>query len=327
MSSGNDARYQPRGNELPQRQTFRDRRVQTDHVSHGLRTIEWRVTGGSNDADDSRQAVRNDENGGEYDGDDEPSNDYGHTNHQNGRGDRRRSGRLQEQSLRRDPPIAKFVRFEGQRKSSEGRKFFSPSGLQNSEKATARYGGIEFPLLPVSDQHTPESLSQAALDFAEISSGKFAKCVKFLRQHAGLLNENYHLYIQEAWQALWDGENQYAHQCLSRWFLLDECRGMQPKDIDKHINQRGFSGKKFLDKVDSMYRTLKTLRKQILLEREQTGKKGPGHHPNAASSWTFNRVQAFLQGPDGLKVLSNVGEVCSFVVQMKKSFRGKREEV
>jgi hypothetical protein len=79
--------------------------------------------------------------------------------------------------------------------------------------------------------------------------------------------------------------------------------------------------------VDSMYRTLKTLRKQILLEREQAGKKGLGHHPNAASSWTFNRVQTFLQGPDGLKVLSNVGEVCNFVVQMKRSFRGKREEV
>src|SRR5271154_3808168 len=136
MSSDNDARYQPWGNELPQRQTLRDRRVQTDYVSHGLRTIEWRGTGGSNDLDDSRQVVQNDENEGEHDGDDEPSNDYDHTNYQNGRGDRRRSGRLQEQSLRRDPPIAQFVRSEAQRKSSQGRKLFSPSGLQNSEKAT-----------------------------------------------------------------------------------------------------------------------------------------------------------------------------------------------
>ena len=327
MSSDNDARYQPWGNELPQRQTLRDRRVQTDYVSHGLRTIEWRGTGGSNDSDDSRQVVQNDENEGEHDGDDEPSNDYDHTNYQNGRGDRRRSGRLQEQSLRRDPPIAQFVRSEAQRKSSQGRKLFSPSGLQNSEKATTRYGGTEFPLLPVSDQHTPESLSQAALGFAEINSGEFVECVKFLQQHAGLLDENYHLYIQEAWQALWDREKQYAHQCLSRWFLLDECRGMQPRDIDKHINQRGFSGKRFMDKVDSMYRTLKILRKKIL---EQAAKKDLGHHSNVASSpssWSFNRVQTFFQGPDVLKVVSNVGEVCNFVAQVKRSFRGKKEEV
>jgi len=167
------------------------------------------------------------------------------------------------------------------------------------------------------------------LGFAEINSGEFVECVKFLRQHASLLGENYHLYIQEAWQALWDGEKQYAHQCLSRWFLLDECRGMQPRDIDKHINQRGFSGKRFMDKVDSMYRTLKTLRKQILLEREQAAKKGLGHHSNVASSpssWSFNRVQTFFQGPDVLKVVSNVGEVCNLVVQVKRSFRGKREE-
>jgi hypothetical protein len=285
------------------------------------------VSGGSNDADYSGQVVWNNENEGEYDGDDEPSNDYGHTNYRNDRGDRRRSGRLQGQSLRRDPSIAKFVRSEAQRKSSQGRKLFSPSGLQNSEKATTRYGGIEFPLLPVSDQHIPEPLSQAALDFAEIKSGEFVRCVKFLRQHASLLHEDYHLYIQEAWQALWDGDKQYAHQCLSRWFLLDECRGMQPRDIDKHINQRGFSGKRFMDKVDSMYRTLKTLRTQILLEREQAAKKGLGHHSNVASSWSVNRVQTFFQGADGLKVLSNVGDVCSFVVQMGRTFRGKREEV
>jgi hypothetical protein len=327
MSGDNGARYQPWGNELPQRQTFRGRRVQTDNVSHGLRTIEWGVTGGSNDADDPRQVVRNDENEGEYDGGDEPSNNYDHTNYQNGRGDRRRSGRLQEQSLRRDPPIAQFVRFEAQRKSSQGRKLFSSSGLQNSERATTRHGGVEFPLLPVSDQHTPESLSQAALHFADINSGEFVECVKFLRQHASLLGENYHLYIQEAWQALWDGEKQYAHQCLSRWFLLDECRGMQPRDIGKHINQRGFSGKRFLDKVDSMYRTLKTLRKQILLEREQAAEKGLGHHSNVASSWSFNKVQTFFQGPDVLKVLSNVGEVCNFAVQVKRSLRGKMAEV
>jgi hypothetical protein len=326
MSSDNDARYQPRGNELPQQQTPRDRRIQTDDASHGQRTIEWRTTGDSNDADDSQQVVRNDENEGEYDGDDEPSNDYDHTNHQNGRGDRRRSGKLQEQSMRRDPPIAKFIRFEGQRKSTQGRQFFSPSCLQNSEMSTTRYGETKFPLLPISDQHTPESLSQAGLDFAEINSGEFMKCVKFLRQHAGLLDENYHLYIQEAWQALWDREKQYAHQCLSRWFLLDECRGMQPRDIDKHINQREFSGKRFLDKVDSMYRTLKTLRKQILLEREQAAKKGLGHHSDVASSWSFNGVRTFLQGADGLRVLNNVGEVCNFVVQMKRSFRGKRGE-
>ena len=330
MSSDNDGRYQPWGNELPPRQTLRDRRVQTDYVSHGLRSIEWPVTGGSNDADDSRQVVRNDENDGEYGGDDGPSNDYDHTTYQNGRGGRRCSGRLQEQSLRRDPPIAKFVRFEAQRKSAQGRKFFSPSGLQNSEKATTRYGGIEFPLLPVSDQHSQESLSQAALDFAEINSGGFVKCVKFLRQHTGLLDENYHLYIQEAWQALWDRENQYAHQCLSRWFLLDECRGMLPRDIDKHINQRGFSGERFMDKVDSMYRTLKTLRKQILLEREQATKEGLGHHSivvSGPSSWSINRVQTFFQGADGLKVLSNVGEVCKLVMHVKKTFRGKKGEV
>jgi hypothetical protein len=325
MSSDNDARYQPGGNELPQRQTLRDRRVQTDYASHGLPTIEWRATGGSNDADDSRQVVRNDENEGEYDGDDEPSNDYDHTNYQNGRGDRRHSGRLQEQALRRDPQIAMFIRSEGQRKSSQGRQFFSPLGLQNSKRAVTRYGGIEFPLLPISDQHTLEQLSQAGLDFAAIKSGEFLKCVKFLRQHAGLLDENYHLYIQEAWQALWDREKQYAHQCLSRWFLFDECRGMQPRDIDKHINQRGFNGKTFMDKVDSMYDTLKTLRKQILLEREQAAKKGLGHHSNVPSSWSLNRVQAFFQGAEGLKVLKNVGEVCNFAVQMKRSFGGKGE--
>jgi hypothetical protein len=271
-SSDNDARYQPWANELPQRQALRDRHVQTDYAPHDLPTIEWRTTGGSNNANDSRQVVRNDENEGEYDGDDEPSNNYDRANYQNGRGGRRHSDRLQEQSLRRDPPIAKYIRSEGQRKSSQGRQFFSPLTLQNSKKTTTRYDGIEFPLLPISDRHTEEWLSQAGLDFAAIRSGEFIKCVKFLRQHAGLLDENHHLYIQEAWQALWDREKQYAHQCLSRWFFLDECRGMQPRDIDKHVNQRGFNGKKFMDKVDSMYRTLKTLRKQILLEREQAAK-------------------------------------------------------
>ena len=317
ISSDNDT-----GNELPQRPSFRDRRVQTDYAPHGLPTIEWYASGGSNDADHSQQVVWNDENEGEYDGDDEPSNDYDHTNYRNDRGDSRCSTRSQRQSLRRDPPIAKFVRCEALRKSSQGRKLFSPSGLQNSEKATTRYGGTEFPLLPVSGQHTPEPLSQTALNFAEIKSGKFVQCVKFLRQHAGLLGEDYHLYIQEAWQALWDGEKHYAHQCLSRWFLLDECRDMEPRDIDKHINQRGFSGKRFMDKVDSMYRALKTLRKQILLEREQAAKKGLSHHSNVASSWSFNRVQTFFEGADGLKALRNVGDVCSLVAQMKRSLQG-----
>jgi hypothetical protein len=327
MSSDSDARNQSPGNELPQRPSLRDRHVQTDHASHGLPAIEWPGSGGVNDADYSRQVVRSNVDEGEYDGDDGPSSDRDRINYRNDREDRRRSTRLQGQSFRRDPVIANFVRSEAQRKSSQGRKLFSPSGLQNSEKATTRQGDIEYPLLPISDQHTSKSLSQSALDFAEIESGDFAQCVKFLRQHASLLGEgeNYHLYIQEAWQALWDGEKHYAHRCLSRWFLLDECRNMRPGDVDKHINQRGFSGKKLMDKVDSMYRTLKTLRKQILLEREQAANRALGHHNNAASTWSFNRVQAFFQGADGLKVLSNVGEVCNFVMQVKRSLGGKTE--
>src|SRR3954468_18748222 len=82
-SSDNDAGYQSSGNGLPQRPNLRDRRVQTDYASHGLRAIEWRVSGGSNDVDYSRQVVWNNENEDEYDGDDEPSNDYGHINYRN----------------------------------------------------------------------------------------------------------------------------------------------------------------------------------------------------------------------------------------------------
>jgi hypothetical protein len=311
ISSDNDAGNEPGGNEL------RDCRVQTDYSPHGLSTIEWRPSGGSNDVDHSRQVVRNDE----------PGNDYDHTNYRNNRGESRCSTRSQRQPLRREPSIVKFIRSEAQRKSSHGRKLFSPLSLQDSKKTTTRYGGTEFPLLPVSGQHTPEPLSQTALNFAEIESGDFVQCVKFLQQHAGLLGEYYHLYIQEAWQALWDGEKHYAHQCLSRWFFLDECRDMRLRDIDKHINQRGFSGKRFLDKVDSMYRTLKTLRRQILLERKQAAKRGLGHNNDVASSWSFNRVQTFLQGADGLNVLRNVSDVCSLVAQMKRSLRGQGGEV
>jgi hypothetical protein len=311
-SSDNNAGNEPRGDELPQRPYLRDRRDQTDYTAHGLPTIEWCASGSSNNVGQSRQVVWNDE----------PNNDHDHTNHRNDRGESPRSTRSQGQSLRHEPPIANFVRFEGQRKSSQGRKLFSPSGLQNSEKATTRYDGIEFPLLPVSGQHTPESLSQTALNFAEIESGDFVGCVKFLQQHSGLLGEYYHLYIQEAWQALWDREKHYAHQCLSRWFLLDEFRDMRPRDIDKHINQRRFSGKRFMDKVDSMYRTLKTLRDKILLEKQRAEKRDPGYHNNVASSWSLDKVQTFFQGADGLNVLRNVGDVCSLVAQMKKSLQG-----
>jgi hypothetical protein len=71
-----------------------------------------------------------------------------------------------------------------------------------------------------------------------------------------------------------------------------------------------------------MYRTLKTLRKQILLERERAAKKGLGYHNNVAPGWSLDKVQTFFRGADGLNVLRNVGDVCSLVAQMKKSLQG-----
>jgi hypothetical protein len=316
--TGNDngERYRPSGNEPCHRPILRDHRVKTYDACNSRRAIEWTVTELSDGAENSQQVARIDRNEDEYEGDDENNRNDSETDDEYHRRDRRCSSKRAEQPSRRDPrnpPIAKFVRSQAQRKSSYGRALFSPSALQNGETAMTRYGAVEFPLLPIWNHHSPPSLSQAALEFADINSGEFHLCIRFLGEHESLLHENYHAYLQEAWKALWDGEKPYAHQCLSRWFLLDECRQIWPRDIGKHINQRTFSGSDFLDKVDDMYRTLKRLRQDVLGEMAQAARGQVGDGSQAKSSRPFSGVWGLVQGVDRAKVLSNIGTVCRLV--------------
>lgn len=319
---GNDNRksYQSSGNEPSPQRIVRDHRVQTFNASHIPRAIEWTLSGHASDTDDSRQVAQYDLN--EYDGSDENSGNGNEADDERDRRDRRYSTRAREHSLYRDPPIAKFVRSEARRRSSQGRKFFSPASFQNAEMAVTRYGGEQFPLLPMPNEHSSDSWSQAAWDFANIKSGEFHLCVKFLRNHETLLQEDYHPYLQEAWKALWDKEKVYAHQCLSRWFLLDECRQIRPKDIGKHINQRGFSGPRFMDKVGAMYKELKTLRKQIMLEKARAA--SPDDSSNFTSDRSTKGVQNFFHRVDrATEVLSNVGNVYTLVKYVRKGLNGE----
>jgi hypothetical protein len=189
-----------------------------------------------------------------------------------------------------------------------------------------RYGAREFPLLPISNQRCPSSLSQAALDFANISSGDFNHCVKFLRGHDSLLREDYHSYLQEAWKALWDEEKSYAHQCLSRWFLLDECRHIWPADIGKHIHKRTFSGKKFLDRVDGMYKALKTLRQDVMREMASAASAGAGDTGNEMSYWSIKGIRGLWQGVDRETVWRNAENVYRFVADVKRELNGRMHE-
>ena len=182
-----------------------------------------------------------------------------------------------------------------------------------------RLGAVEIPLLPMPNPHTADSLSHAALEFAHISSGDWRKCVKFLQDHEWLLHEDYHPYLQEAWIALWDDDKHHAHRCLSRWYLLDECRQIWPKDIARHINQRGFSGDKFMDKVDAMCKTLKNLRQRILVERN-TG----------TATWSLRGVRGFFQDVNRATVLNKVGNVYKVVAEVAEvvsEIRGNGREV
>jgi hypothetical protein len=190
-----------------------------------------------------------------------------------------------------------------------------------------RHGTMEFPLLLIPTTQTPPSLSQAALDFTGIGSGDFRRCLKFLREHESLVREDYHLYLQEAWKALWDNEKGYAHQCLSRWFLLDECQQIWPRDIGKHINQRKFSGSKFLDKVDDMYNTLKTLRQDVLHEMAQAADGAPRNASNITAGWSFTGVRTFFQDVDRAKVLSNFGNLYRLVTEVRSELKGGKQEL
>jgi hypothetical protein len=324
---GNDEgeRYQRSGNERCHRPVLRDHRVQTCDASHSTRAIEWTVTSNPSGIEDSQQVTQIEGTEDEYDGDDETNGNYNENDYYRRR-DCRRSTRPPEQSSYYDPPIANFVRSQAQRRSSHGRALFSPSSLQNGETAMTRYGAIEFPLLPISNQRSTSSLSQAALNFANISSGDFRLCVIFLRDHESLLREDYHSYLQEAWKALWDEEKVYAHQCLSRWFLLDECRQIWPRDIGKHINQRTFSGKKFLDGVDDVYKALKTLRQDVLREMGLTASGGAGDAGGGMSHWSIKGIGGFLQGVDRAKVLRNVENVCRLVTDVRRELKGRKQE-
>lgn len=190
-----------------------------------------------------------------------------------------------------------------------------------------RHGTMEFPLLLIPTTQTPPSLSQAALDFTGIGSGDFRRCLKFLREHESLVREDYHLYLQEAWKALWDNEKGYAHQCLSRWFLLDECQQIWPRDIGKHINQRQFSGSKFLDKVDDMYKTLRTLRQDVLHEMAQAADGAPRNASNITAGWSFTGVRTFFQDVDRAKVLSNFGNLYRLVTEVRSELKGGKQEL
>jgi hypothetical protein len=284
------------------------------------------VTTDSNGAEDSPQVAQPDGDEDEHDGVDEINGKHNVTSDDCYRRDPRRSSKPPQQWSRHDPPIANLVRSQAHRKSSYGRAFFSPAGLQNGEKAMTRYGTMKFPLLPISNHNNPSSLSQAALDFADIRSGDFYLCVKFLREHDSLLHQDYHPYLQEAWKALWDGEKTYAHQCLSRWFLLDECRQIWPRDIGKHINQRPFSGKKFMDKVDDIYNTLKTLRQDVLPKMAQEADGAPGDANNLTLGCSIKGVRDFLQGIDREKVLSNIGNVYRMVAEVKRELQDRKQD-
>lgn len=321
LGNRKDERYDRSRNERHHRPVLRDDRVQTDGACDTIRAVERTASANPNGGEDSSQAALSDDIKDELGGEDEIRGKQHETNDYLRR-DRRRFRKSSEQVLHHDPPIASFVRSQAQRRSSYGRAFFSPSNLRNGETAMTRHGTREFPLLPIPTQSSAPSLSQAASDFANIRSGDFQLCLKFLQEHKNLLREDYHFYLQEAWKALWDEEKIYAHQCLSRWFLLDECRQIWPSDIRKHINQRTFSGSKFLDKVDEMYNTLKTLRQDVLGEMAQAADGAPRNASNITSGWSIKEVRRFFQGVDRAKVLSNVGYVYRLVTDMRSELKG-----
>ena len=326
IANDNGERCQRSRNERGHRPLLRDRRVQTDAPSHITRAIEWTVSANQNGAEDSLQVTTNDGYGNDYEGDDESDGNYDETDDESQTG-RRPLRTPAEQLPGSDPPIAKFVRSQAQRRSSYGRAFFSPSGLQNGETGISRYGRMEYPLLRISSQHCSPPLSQAALDLAEFRSGDFRPCVQFLREHENLLHEDYYPYLQEAWKALWDDEKTYAHQCLSRWFLLDECRRIWPRDIGKHINQRTFSGPQFLDKVDDMYKTLKTLRQDVLREMGQATNGAPHQTSSLTSSWPLKNVRSFFKGIEGAKVMNNAGIVYRLAKEVRRELKGNKTEL
>lgn len=190
-----------------------------------------------------------------------------------------------------------------------------------------RNGKVEYPLLPISLQHGTSPLSPAACDFADIRSGDFRLCVEFLHRHERLLRDDYHPYLQEAWKALWDGDKSYAHQCLSRWFLLDKCWHMQPEDIGRYINRRTFSGPKFLDKVDDMYKTLKTLRQDVQRDMDEAANRAAGSASKATSTWSINGVLQYFQGVDQARVVRNVGNIYRLMAEVGREFRDRNQDL
>ena len=233
------------------------------------------------------------------------------------------------------PQFEDYVRSRSFRQTSQGRMLFSPSGLRDSKICTSR-NGETFPLLPITELDETAPLSRAAAEFAAFSSGDFQGCIKHLEKYEGLLNdEGRGWYLQEAWKAIWDREGDhtripfsrkgdYAHQCLSRWFLLDMCNDdMDSNDLNKYINSRHFKPKEFWSDVDSMYDILKKLRLSIIRGSAQVAKASAGGMAvQGYWTWLPEEAKKMFAMIDRAKVLGNIGKAYRLVNDLRNEWNG-----
>ncbi len=241
------------------------------------------------------------------------------------------------------PQFEDYVRCPSHRRTSHGRALFSPSALKDSQVHTSQ-NGQSFPLLPIPELDPTIPLSRAAAGFAAIHSGDFQACIKYLKRHEELLDEAQGWYLQEAWKAMWDREldrgiarsllssifdrqGDYAHQCLSRWFLLDECTGMDPGEIDNHINSRHFKPKDFWNQVNSMYNTLKMLRLSLTQGTEQRIRTPDGSMTmRGGGALLPPEARQIFATIDHAKVLGNIGKAYRLARDLRNELREASEQ-